>query len=437
MVEKYRLFTGLFFGALWIALCFGFVAEEFIPPLLPLRSFVMLFCDIVFLILGLFSLRDRRDLIVFFSFVLIGGVSSVLNGLGPVFIINGARDFFGILFAIPICRMLLKSHYRDRFVSSFDRQLKIFLVLQAICLTWQFIRYGANDHGGGTMGFGYSGIVSTLIYITSFYLLSKYWTFGNYWVNMGKYKVYFILLYPTFLNETKISFIFLLAYFLLLLPIEWKTVFKIMVSIPLIVFFLLFAGYSYLVITGQVVEGVFSEEAMNDYMIGEDPEELLELVEALQDDVYDKEDVGMLDIPRFTKLFVMPDAVMDSQGGLLLGAGLGQFKGGSVLDYTPFAERWTYLLSGSIVGALIIFIQMGLLGFVWFLYNMVSVLIPRSPLLLGNNIKLYVALILSLVMFYNDALRFFPFCFIIFYIVLRGYVGVKEPVKSKTEGIEC
>ena len=108
-----------------------------------------------------------------------------------------------------------------------------------------------------------------------------------------------------------------------------------------------------------------------------------------------------------------------------------------MLDYTPFAERWTYLLSGSIVGALIIFIQMGLLGFVWFLYNMVSVLIPRSPLLLGNNIKLYVALILSLVMFYNDALRFFPFCFIIFYIVLRGYVGVKEPVKSKTEGIEC
>ena len=113
MLEKYKVFTGLFFGAFWVLLTFGFISEELMPPLIPLRSIVMLLCDAVFLILGLYSLRDRRDQIVFGSFVVLGCVSSYLNNLGVVFIVNGARDFFGMLFAIPICRFLLKSRFRD------------------------------------------------------------------------------------------------------------------------------------------------------------------------------------------------------------------------------------------------------------------------------------------------------------------------------------
>lgn len=424
MIEKYKAFTGLFFGALWVLFCFGFVAEELIPPLEPLRSFVFLLCDIVFLGLGLFTLRSKRDIIVVVTFLVLTVVSSRLNHLSVVYVVNGARDFFGLLFAIPIICYLLKSKHRDKFIESFDKQLFVFLVMQAFCLVWQFIRYGANDHGGGSMGNGYSGIVSTLIYIVSFYLVSKRWNFNNYWLNVSNNKVYFLLLLPTFLNETKISFIFLMAYFLLLMRVEWKTVFKVFVSIPLIIVGMVGAGFAYLTITHQTFEDVFTHSAMDDYMVGEDPEELIDLAVAIQDEIYDEEDIGLIDIPRFSKLLLVPEALPDSEGGVLLGAGVGQFKGGSVLQLTEYAERWNWLLSGSIPFVFFILIQLGLVGVAWMFFVLFTALLPRSSTLLGKNIKIFLWLIILLLMFYNDSLRFFPLCFVLFYIALRGYVNV-------------
>ena len=331
-----------------------------------------------------------------------------------------------MLFAIPICRFLLKSRFRDRFIESFDKQLWIFLILQTFCVTWQFFRYGPGDHGGGSMGNGFSGIVTTLIYIISFYLLSKKWNYGNYWMELWKNKVYVFLLFPTFLNETKIGFLFLLAYFLLLLRVEWKTVFKVLISIPLIIVAMIVAGYAYLTVTGQTFESVFSQSAMDDYMVGEDPEELVELGMAIQDGIYEREDIGQVDIPRFSKLIFIPEALKDAAGGSLFGAGLGQFKGGTTLSLTPYADTWAWLLGGSVPYIFFIVIQLGVLGAAWLFYNLFTVMLPQSPMPLGRNIKIFVWLILALMMFYNDSLRFFPFCAIIFYIILFGYVNVTE-----------
>lgn len=424
MLEKYKVFTGLFFGALWVLLTYGFISEELIPPLLPLKSFVFLLCDIVFLGLGVCMLRSRRDIIVAVSFLIIGVISSKLNNVGMIVGINGARDFFGLIFAVPICRYWLASKNRERFIATFDRQLWIFLFVQAFCVTWQFVRYGANDHGGGSMGYGFSGIVSTLIYIISFYLLSKRWKFGNYWRNLRNNFYYILLLFPSFLNETKISFIFLLSYFLLLLPFEWKTVVKIFVSIPLILAGIIGAGMLYLSVTGQDMESVFTQEAMDDYFIGEDPEVLMDLALALYDEVYDEEDIGQVDIPRFTKLVLVPEALDDSEGEEILGAGLGQFKGGSVLAISSYADRWHWLLNGSIPFLFFVLIQLGFCGVIWLFYNLITVIGPSDSRLIGKNIKFFVWIILTLVMMYNDSLRFFPFCTIIFFIIMVGYVGL-------------
>lgn len=433
MLEKYKVFTGLFFGALWVLLTYGFISEELIPPLLPLKSFVFLLCDIVFLGLGVCMLRSRRDIIVALSFLIIGVISSKLNNVGMIVGINGARDFFGLIFAVPICRYLLASKNRERFIATFDRQLWIFLFVQAFCVTWQFVRYGANDHGGGSMGYGFSGIVSTLIYIISFYLLSKRWKFGNYWRNLRNNFYYILLLFPSFLNETKISFIFLLSYFLLLLPFEWKTVVKIFVSIPLILTGIIGAGMLYLSVTGQDLEAVFSQEAMDDYFIGEDPEELMDLALALQDEIYDEEDIGQVDIPRFTKLLLVPEALDDSAGEELLGAGLGQFKGGNVIALSSYADRWQWLLSGSIPFLFSVLIQLGFCGVVWLFYNLITLMWPSDPRLMGKNIKFFVWIILALLMLYNDSLRFFPLCVILFYIVIVGYAGIPVLPKSESE----
>ena len=435
MIDRYKFLSGLFFGAMWALLTFGFISEELLPPLIPLRSVVLLLTDIIFLFLGIYSLRDRRDIFVLVSFLIIGVISCHLNHLGLIFSFNGTRDFFGLLFAVPICRWFLTSKYREQFISSFDKQLLIFLFLQAFCMTWQFIRYGANDHGGGSMGYGYSGIVSTLIYIISFYLLSKRWRYGNYLDEVVRNKMYFILLYPTFLNETKISFIFLLAYFLLLFPFEWRTVFKLVMAVPIMIVGMLGLGIAYLSITGQNMESVFTQEAMDEYMIGEDPEELLELAQFIQDGTYDVEDIGNIDVPRFTKIIFIPEALSDCVGGIMFGAGLGQFKGGTVMELTPFAAEWQWLLTGSLPFLFSVVIQLGILGLIWFCINIATILLPRSPLPAGINIKCFIWVIIILVMMYNDSLRFFPFTFILVYIALYGYVGNIK--RSDNEMVGC
>lgn len=435
MIDRYKFLSGLFFGAMWALLTFGFISEELLPPLIPLRSVVLLLTDIIFLFLGIYLLRDRRDIFVLISFLIIGVISCHLNHLGLIFSFNGTRDFFGLLFAVPICRWFLTSKYREQFISSFDKQLLIFLFLQAFCMTWQFIRYGANDHGGGSMGYGYSGIVSTLIYIISFYLLSKRWRYGNYLDEVVRNKMYFILLYPTFLNETKISFIFLLAYFLLLFPFEWRTVFKLVMAVPIMIVGMLGLGIAYLSITGQNMESVFTQEAMDEYMIGEDPEELLELAQFIQDGTYDVEDIGNIDVPRFTKIIFIPEALSDCVGGIMFGAGLGQFKGGTVMELTPFAAEWQWLLTGSLPFLFSVVIQLGILGLIWFCINIATILLPRSPLPAGINIKCFIWVIIILVMMYNDSLRFFPFTFILVYIALYGYVGNIK--RSDNEMVGC
>lgn len=243
---------------------------------------------------------------------------------------------------------------------------------------------------------------------------------------MAKNKVYVFLLYPTFLNETKISFLFLLAYFLLLLKFEWKTVFKLLVSTPMIIVGMIGAGVAYLGITGQAMEAVFSEEAMDAYMVGEDPDELIELAELVQDEVYTEEDMGgSLDIPRFTKIVFVPEALSYSSGGILFGAGLGQFKGGTVIEMTKFASEWQWLLSGSLPLLFSILIQLGIIGFAWFVFNVVTLMAPRSTSPLGINIKCFIWIIILLILLYNDSLRFFPFTFILFYIAMRSYVGLR------------
>lgn len=89
---------------------------------------------------------------------------------------------------------------------------------------------------------------------------------------------------------------------------------------------------------------------------------------------------------------------------------------------SKFASEWQWLLSGSLPLSFSILIQLGIVGFVWFVFNIVTLMAPRSASLLGINIKCFIWIIILLVLLYNDSLRFFPFAFILFYIAMRGYV---------------
>ena len=233
MIERYKLYYRLFLTIFWIETCFGFVAEELLPFIEPLRNVLFLLCDVATLVLGLLTMRKRGDLAVFISFFVLAILSTVIvNGESWLTMLNGSRDFFGLILAIPIMRWFFLHERSAEFKRSMIKQLKIWMWLQAFCVTEQFIRYGANDHGGGTMGFGASGMTSMMIYLVSFFLVTRNWDSDSYFNSLRKNWVYVFLLFPSFLNETKVSFILLALYFILLIKYDRKLIVRLAIILP-------------------------------------------------------------------------------------------------------------------------------------------------------------------------------------------------------------
>ena len=102
MIEKYKLFSCFFFTAVWVQLCATFIFTEIIPGLEGKQSYLYLLSDMVYLILGLVTIRNRRDVFVVGAFYAIAVISAVVNHQGIIVFLNGSREFFGLLFMAPI-----------------------------------------------------------------------------------------------------------------------------------------------------------------------------------------------------------------------------------------------------------------------------------------------------------------------------------------------
>ncbi len=421
MIEKYKFMSRVLFTALWIQLCWGFVCSDILPALEPTRNYINLLLDGVYLMLGIATIRERRDLLILGSFVLIAGISAYLNHQGIVVFFNGTRDFIGLLFAAPVIRYFLGSQDAERFVKSFDKMFYVFLWLQVPCLVSQFIRFGAGDAGGGTLGVGGSGMVSTLIYIVSFYLINKRWDEESSYINnLWRNRDLVFLIFPTFLNETKISLIFFALYFVLLLRVDRKFIVRIIIALPFGI--ALFLGGAYLYMSSSGVDSDHFDAAyFNDYLLGDDIDQLLELAELVQDEVVETDNLWVVDLPRYGRFVAVPEILNSATGGgLMFGAGLGQFKGGSVVSASGFASKYQWFLQGSSIMFFFIVIQLGLVGLVWMIYTIFSILFTPDKYPRAGNLKLYMFMVLLLVLMYNDSMRNFFICVIMFYIYMRG-----------------
>lgn len=426
MVEKYKIYTGALFFTLWVACCWGFVASDIIPALESATPGVMLFIDGMFLCLGLIALRTRRDWMILISLWVIILISMFLNHESFVSTLNGFRSYIGLCMCVPIVRRMLTSRYASRFMKSVDRQLFILLCLQAICIPIQFKRYGATDAVGGTFGNWATGVVSTLIYVISFYLMCRHWNpERSYWRNLWANKIYIILLFPSFLNETKISFIFLALYFPLLLTLDRKMIARLLVAMPLLIALMCGAGYFYINATDN--EKALSLDYVSTYLTGGDEvQELVELSVRVQDEGLETDKIWAIDLPRFLKLTLVPEALDATKGGLLFGAGVGQFKGGTVMGRTYFSRNYNWLLRGTVPFLFYILIELGFMGVIWLLSNLLTVLCkPVSGGEHNLNIKIYIAAIWFVGLLYDQQLTTIASSFITFYLCLSG-IGVKN-----------
>lgn len=413
----------IFWAVFWVWNIYGFLADDVFTPLSRSRSQLMWVLDMIMLGMACWVVRSRVHLSIVAVFLpLTWWVTCVLCHESVLFWVNGIRDFIGLLLVYPILLFIMEErHSREHFLASFDRQGLYLLLVHAFCIVVQFLLYGAGDLVGGGYGHYFSGQVSVTIYLVSFFLLRRRLNPDDFLHSLAQNKIYLILLLPTFLNETKVSFVLLILYFLLIAPIDRKLLVRILWMGPLLAV-ALWVGYGLYAYSTSVGHSSVQFETAEDvlrYFVMED----LELVEG--DARWNMENNrGITDVPRFTKIAYL--AVLNEQepGHLLMGFGVGHFKGGTQLATSQFSRDYDWLLMGSVPYLFHVFIQMGLVGLLLLQLLVVIYAVDKPQWASGRDVNLQLMLlaVVFIVYLYNDMFRNLAFCMVFFALMSASWL---------------
>ena len=425
IIEKETFYRRALLTAFWIRGCWGFFAWELVPFMLKLLPIVYLLFDVVMVTMGVMLMKRWRDRVFTFSFIVIAGIiTCYYNKLSLFFYINGLRDFIGWLFMIPIFAYFIGDKERkERFMPVFDHHLFIFLIVQCPCMIFTFLVHGACDWGGGSLGNLNSGIISTLIFAISFYLLQKRIDPENFWRSIWDNKIYIILLFPTQLNETKVSFVYLAMYFFLLLPFNRKIFERLVMAVPIFLVGLFGAAWAYITSTGGSMGDVFSLEYYTEMYLYDPSMDSINYAEWLFDTDAGEND----DVPRLSKFLLLSDINDENPGHLMTGFGVGQFKGGSFIDNSQFFKKYEWVLIGTIPYAYHVYIQLGVIGLLlmfWFFFNLLSA--PGQGFKRNYNVHSYILLVYLLLLLYNESIRDSLQCLIFTYLALASWRNQDE-----------
>lgn len=438
MVEKYKLFSNTLFTLFWVLTCYGFVVQ-FLPIPESLITVLLIICDFVLAVMGVATLRKRADVIIILSFVAISFTSTVIvNRLGLVTYFNGIRDFFGLLFVIPVLRWFFNSKYKERFIASVDKQLKFWLYLQAVCATIQFIVFDTFDDVGGSMGDGASGFLSMFLYLVSFYFVRKNWDVDHYFRNLKANLRYVILLYPSFLNETKASFVYVLLYFVLLMKYDKNMLLRMVYIVPLSIAALVLLFNIYCSVTNQDPAEVFSVEFLEQYMVAGDVDLdfTIEMAQKLQDGDFDdslESEWWTVDVPRYAKFAIVMPIMSSYPGGYMFGLGVGHFKGSRLLGTTDFAKEYKWAIQSSRVWSFTVFMQLGILGLLWFIAYIIYIFRGKLYGPLAKRMQLFMIACVVVIFFYNEMFRLPNLCMMFFYVLCVIHTPVEKGSKKVPE----
>ncbi len=400
--EKRFILQRLFFIGFWLSTCTGFVSDLLWGPdtISPLTTISQLTVDVILLFLAVCTIRKMVDFLLIGSFLVIAIVSGFLINNDSLFVwLNGLRYFFPVLFLPPILRYFWETEYRhDLFIKSLDKQLFIFLWLQVPTVLFQFFVYGAGDYVGGTMGNGFSPVVSFGIYYISFYLLSKRIDRNNILQSLYKNWIYIFLLFPTFLNETKISFALIVVYFILLLPIDRKYLIRLTFLMPLIVILVgIGSSFYYSSVSG---EGTLEldKDFFETYLDAD-----LDNIEGAAE-YAEKNESEMFDIPRFAKLAIIPKVFEENPGHDMMGFGLSLYKHGTIVDASDFYNEYDWFMKGTSPQIMSSVLQLGIIGIIWYCAFFVSLFFIKPSLYPKRNLnmQLFFLLMVVILLFYAD-----------------------------------
>ena len=413
--EKRFILQRLFFIGFWLATCTGFVSDLIFGPdtVSPLTTLSQLVVDLIMLFLALCTVRKPVDIILIGSLLIIAAISGfIVNNDSLVVWLNGLRYFFPVLFLPPILRYFWETEYRhDLFVKSLDKQLYIFLWLQVPAVLFQFFQYGADDHVGGTMGNWFSGILSFTVYYTSFYLLNKRIDRNNILQSLYKNWTLILLLFPTFLNETKISFGLIIAYFILLMPIDRKYVIRMTFLAPVIIILVAVGNYFYSSTVDDTQGKLRIDSEFFEEYLDADLDDLEGAIEYAEKN-YDR----TLDVPRIAKLSIVPMVFEAHPGHELMGFGISLFKHGKIVEATDFFNEYDWLLKGTNPQIMSTLLQLGIIGAIWYIIFFLSLLLIKPSLYPKRNINMqaFFALAFFILLLYADFWSYLNFCYVLF-----------------------
>lgn len=412
-----------FWAVFWVWGTYGFLADDVFEPLQQARSAVMWALDVFVVGMAMAVVRRRWAIgIMVASAILAWIVTCRINHETTLFWVNGMREFIGLLMVYPIMLFIFDApDSRKHFLDTFDRQGLYFLIVQAFCIVVQLFMHGAGDLVGGGYGHYYSGQVSVTIYLISFFLLRRRIDPDHFMSSLAQNKVYLILLLPTFLNETKVSFVMLALYFLFLVPIDRKLLLRLLLIGP-IVTLLLWVGLSLYTYTTSLSQSGFHFQSVEDvvaYFVLDD----LDNVEG--DAKWNIENNrGVADVPRFTKLAFLAVLNQQEPGHMVAGFGVGHFKGGTQMATSEFSRTYDWLLMGSVPYVFHIYIQLGIVGLVLLQLYVLFLAFKRPQWATGRdvNLQLMLLMVVLLVYIYNDMLRNLAFCMLLFTLLAASWL---------------
>lgn len=382
---------------------------EYIPALRQIDSYFLLCTDVLICLLGISSIPKAPKILLWglVIFLVVSSVNYLSGSMDNVIMhINGLREVTNIYFLFIFFYGLFYSGYQYYFNSLFKQFVVIFLFAQIPFSIIQFLKSGASDDVGGTLGAGYSGILTLSIFILVYYLIENN---SHNQSDFSKLKYllsrsYFFI--PVLLNETKITF--LLIPILIVSLVGFKQirsfiVATILAGLFLILFSSLFTS-SYETSYDNPINEIYNENYLKEY---------------LSADVSG----GEIDVPRFTKLILGIKLLAQENSTLLFGQEYGAFKGGTTLGLTPFATKYLWLLQGSRPYLFYILITGGLSLLVLLLFLFIKV-VKDKPYLgfknFSNKLLLFLSAIFFIILFYNDALRGEFFLLIFVYVMFFG-----------------
>ena len=415
VVDKANMVSKIFFGVFWITAVIPFIGQEFIPGIYDSVSpLIFAFIDFVLILLGLWLIRSKADWIVLLSLLLITFLSTcVFNKLPILQYLNGLRLYIGFVFVLPIIRYFFSTpEIKQEFIKKMDKALYLFLWIQVPCMSYQCYLYGAFDKVGGSLGWMMSGVITTLIYLISFYLMLKRWDKNkSYLKNISDNWILIFLLFPSYLNETKIAFVFLAMYFFFLVPIDRKFIKRMVYVLPLICAMLIGASYVYLSLVNTNGDDIFSKEYIEIYLSGDD--ELVELVEYVMDN--NIEEVEETDFARGLKFAVLPLILKREPHASLIGYGVGLYKGGTMVEKSEFSKQYNWLLQGTIMQAFLFMIELGWIGLIWYIFFWL-LCFKCSKLQRNKQLQLYLILTIIIISLYSCNFIIVPFYLIFMFL---------------------